>query len=251
MAKIVPAYTRKLIFRLNDIGRYREVASWRKAYKKEWRRCEQAEVNTPINPKYRPDPRRWVCTCPYFVTSRFLLCKHLVHSVKPVDAKFFLEVQRNRTTPFWSHPRLIPLLDASPNTDSDLVTHSSQHPVPHMGAPDGDQSDSEDDSDNPDGVFDTEAITRFSNQAAFGDSLQKHIRLIRDFADGLEYQQQFRDHRMLETLEREGARFFRMAQNCIDHERRFNSTRGQAPSTWEASTAMYYRVRPRQNTPAT
>lgn len=51
---------------------------------------------------------RWVCTCPYFVTSRFLVCKHLVQSVGPVPAIFYLQVKRNRTTPFWLHPILQP-----------------------------------------------------------------------------------------------------------------------------------------------
>ncbi|KAJ6586198.1 hypothetical protein B0H19DRAFT_925748, partial [Mycena capillaripes] len=69
---------------------------------------------------------------------------------------------------------------------------------------------------------------------------------IRDFADGLEYQRQFQDSRMLDTLEREGASFLRLADNCLSRERRVNSTRSTAPSTWERSTsnAMFYRTRP-------
>ncbi|KAJ7444262.1 hypothetical protein B0H11DRAFT_1695726, partial [Mycena galericulata] len=69
---------------------------------------------------------------------------------------------------------------------------------------------------------------------------------LRDFSDGIEYQRQFRDSRMLDVLEREGASFLRLAENCLSRERRVNSTRSAAPSTWERSTlnAMFYRTRP-------
>ena len=37
----------------------------------------------------------------------------------------------------------------------------------------------------------------------FGERMTEHVRLLRDFADGLEYQLQFNDHQMLDRLERE------------------------------------------------
>ena len=49
----------------------------------------------------KPEPR--------FVVSHFLMCKHLVRSVRPVDLEFFFEVERNQTTPFYSHPGLVEL----------------------------------------------------------------------------------------------------------------------------------------------
>ncbi|KAJ7738084.1 hypothetical protein DFH07DRAFT_688707, partial [Mycena maculata] len=69
---------------------------------------------------------------------------------------------------------------------------------------------------------------------------------MRDFCDGLEYQRKFQDSRFLNTLERQGAGFFRLAENCLSRERRTNSTRSAAPTTWEQSTAnaMFYRSRP-------
>ena len=52
---------------------------------------------------------------------------------------------------------------------------------------------------------------------------------------------------MLETLEHNGARFFRLARNCLDCERRQNSSRASLLMMWEQATAnaMYYRTHPR------
>jgi len=46
------------------------------------------------------------------------------------------------------------------------------------------------------------------------DSLKKSNGY-RDFLDGLEYQLQFKDERMLDMVEREGAGFWQLAQNCL------------------------------------
>jgi len=74
--------------------------------------------------------------------------------------------------------------------------------------------------------------------------MDAHIQMIRDFADGLEYQISFQDHRFLKTLQKEGVGFFRLAEICLSHERRFNSSREVSPTTWESSTAntMFYRA---------
>ncbi|KAJ7782231.1 hypothetical protein DFH07DRAFT_728332, partial [Mycena maculata] len=57
---------------------------------------------------------------------------------------------------------------------------------------------------------------------------------------------QFRDSRFLDTLEREGAGFFRLVDNCRSREGHMNCTHAAAPTTWERSTAntMFYRTRP-------
>jgi hypothetical protein len=61
--------------------------------------------------------------------------------------------------------------------------------------------------------------------------------VILDFAKGLRHQLQFRDRRMLNTLQREGGSFLRLARACLEKERRMNSTRGPTVSTWEKSTS--------------
>ncbi|KAG1830000.1 hypothetical protein EV424DRAFT_1292985, partial [Suillus variegatus] len=56
------------------------------------------------------------------------------------------------------------------------------------------------------------------------ERFEAHIRNLREFCDGLQYQIQFNDHRMLNAVEREGASFIRLMENCLDRERRENSS---------------------------
>ncbi|KAJ7472293.1 hypothetical protein B0H11DRAFT_1729696 [Mycena galericulata] len=218
---------------MNNKGRHRELPSWRKDFKAEWKKCRETPITLPLNEKYRPDLYRWVCTCPYFFKSRFLLCKHLVQAVHPVDPIFFLEVTRNRTTPFWSHPTLRPL-DAAPAPSTSPILSTPHNIIPHNAA----HPDPGDDSD--------EELVEVRSGATFDERLTSALAKIRDFCDGMEYQRQFHDSRMLDSLEREGASFFRLIDHCLSRERRENSTRAPAPTTWEKSTAnaMFYRSRP-------
>ncbi|KAJ3529727.1 hypothetical protein NM688_g7813 [Phlebia brevispora] len=243
--QLARTYYRKLDMRLTDTGRFRELPDWRKAFKREWKRCVGASCTVPFKPKYSPNPHLWVCTCPYFATSRFLVCKHLVrtvHSVKPI---FFLQVTRNRTTPFWSHPTLVPLDDDEilalggvinkPRT-SHLVDNPSPEP-PNVARrtlflP---LQDNADDSD--DDIIDT------GTKGTYRERMTVTIALLRDLADGLEYQVRFNDHRLLTTVEREAAGALRLARNIQRKEREANSLRA-TPRTWEASNVMFYNSRP-------
>jgi hypothetical protein len=231
VTKLAPTYYRKLDLMLNNVGRYRELPSWRKQFKRAWKKAEKTSITTPPNPKYRPNLQKWVCTCPQFHKSRFLICKHLVQSVHPVDPIFFLEAKRQRTAPFWIHPSLVPL-DAS-----------GERPAPEVVDNDGQNEDDVDGNDSDDDPIDT--TVDISTRATFHEDFTHHIQTIRDFCDGLEYQIQFNDHRMLEVLERDGGSFLRLANNCLSRERRLNSRRSGSPTTWERSTinAMYYRAR--------
>jgi hypothetical protein len=239
--KLAPVYYRKLDVMLVSTGRYRELPSWRKAFKRAWKKATDTPISIPLNEKYRPDPHQWVCTCPSFLTSRFLLCKHLVQAVQPVPPHFFLEVNRNRTTPFWTHKTLIPLENDPPM--------SADTPTPHTSPDTGSlasESDSDDEQDVDDSLIDMGTNTDSTERLTFRERLLKHIHLLQDFCGGLEFQLQFSDQRMLQVLEREGAGMLRLAENCLDRERRFNTTRGDAPTTWEKATlnAMFYRPRP-------
>jgi hypothetical protein len=108
---------------------------------------------------------------------------------------------------------------------------------------DGEDDDDDDDVDDDDGLIDTGG----NAMQTFQERLDDDIDLIKDFLNGLEYQRQFGDHRFLDSLERNGAAFFRFARNCLDRERRLNSSRAPSPTTWEQTTAnaMFYRSRPR------
>jgi hypothetical protein len=230
----------------NPTGRNRDLPSWRKDFKAEWKKCQTTPISLPLNEKYRPDINGWVCTCPYFVKSRFLLCKHLVQAVEPVHPLFFLQVERNRTVPFWSHSLLKPLeshLNPAPQLNSTLFGAESSASRAHIDSDQelGNNSASESDDDHVDTGTDTNAGWR-----TFDERLTSLISTLREFSDGMEYQRQFKDSRMLEVLERDGAGLFRLAENCLSRERRVNSTRSAPPSTWERATAnaMFYRTRP-------
>ena len=81
---------------LNDIGRFRGLLKWRKDFKADWIKAMRTEITMPLNEKYCPDAQCFVCTCPEFVISQFLVCKHIVQQFQPVDPRFFLEVTQNR-----------------------------------------------------------------------------------------------------------------------------------------------------------
>ena len=131
--KLAPTFYQKLDVMLIDIGRFRELPKWRKDFKADWKKAMETPITMPINNAWRPNAKRFVCTCPRFVVSRFLLCKHVVQLFHPVNPRFFLEVTRNRTLPFWSHHSLKPLIEDTDATEEDL-----DHPLATGG--DGDDN---------------------------------------------------------------------------------------------------------------
>lgn len=237
VTKLAPSYYTKLDRLLIQTGRYRELCSWRKEFKRDWRKLAKREITMPINDAYRPDAVKWCCTCPAFVTSRFLICKHLVQSVHQPPPVFFLEVKRYRTAPFWRHETLKPILDFESLFSHLVITGKDDEQ-------DVAESDGDDDEDEEELDFDVgEVIER---GRTFEEALEANIELITEFVGGLQFQAQFRDQRMLSALEREGAGFLRLARACIAKERKYRSQRGPTPSTWEQSTisALFYHPRP-------
>jgi hypothetical protein len=149
-----------------------------------------------------------------------------------------LEVKRQRTAPFWVHPSLRPLSD-----DDSAHAGSSEDVIAHSIHADASPDSEDDDDDDDDDIIDTQPD---DDRRTFVEAMDENIDLILEFAKGLKFQRQFRDQRMLQTLEREGASFLRLARACLGKEKRLTSTRGKAPSTWDksTSTAMFYRARP-------
>ncbi|KAG1878754.1 hypothetical protein C8R48DRAFT_745325 [Suillus tomentosus] len=228
VTKLALSYSKKLDHLLHDTGRFRELSSWRKSFKSEWQRALETPITMPMNAKYRPDVGKW---------SRFLVCKHLVQDVHIVSPVFFLEVQRNRTLPFCRPP-------------NSMVQQTFQYSVR------GEDGVHENVTGIEGNLFDREneeAEDEFVDTAAgqmdtctFQERFEAHIKNFRDFCDGLQYQIQFNDHRMLNAIEREGASFIRLMENCLGRERQENSSRQRSPTTWERETsnAMFYRTRP-------
>ena len=159
----------------------------------------------------------------------------------PVPPLFFLQVRRNRT-PFWKHEKLVPLV-AGKHVTASISEQKSVEGETETNDSDCGQSDGEESEGD---IIDTE-VPGIVGSLTYGEHIEVRVALLRDFADGLEYQLQFGDSRMLDRLEREGTGFFRMAESCLSCERRLNSTRGASPTTWEKATssALFYRTRPR------
>ena len=91
-------------------GNLREAdISWRKDFRKQWKDLEKKAVACQSIDRYHTNPAAWTCACESFLTSRFLICKHIVHCFEPVPSRhdFFRRVKRNRTTPFWTDERLV------------------------------------------------------------------------------------------------------------------------------------------------
>ncbi|KAJ6451250.1 hypothetical protein C8R45DRAFT_1057135 [Mycena sanguinolenta] len=203
-----------------------------------WRRLEKTPITLPVDPGYKADAKKMICTCPSLAVSRFLLCKHVIQAFKPVRPVFFLEVKWQCTAPFWIHPSLRPLADASAPAQA---SEAAGGEMTRVDAAADAVLDSDDEDD--DGLIDTRPG---GDQRTFVEAMDKEINVILEFAKGLTFQRQFRDQRMLQTLQREGASFLRLARACLVKEKRLTSTRGPAPSTWDKSTssAMFYRARP-------
>jgi hypothetical protein len=65
-----------------------------------------------------------------------------------------------------------------------------------------------------------EVVEARGKGSTFEEAMNANIDLIAEFAQGLRYQVQFRDQRMLNTLEREGAGFLRLARACTKKEKK-------------------------------
>ncbi|KAF7297058.1 SWIM-type domain-containing protein [Mycena indigotica] len=201
VTKLCPPYYDKLVKLTTYLGRTRisELPSWRGTLLSVWRKLEGRDVSDRVQDGYRPDVRRWVCSCPSYATSRFLICKHLIRLVKRVSTRFFREVQRQRTTPFWQHPDLVPV-DGDGQTPD--VTQEE-------GPRDWEVPDDEDD-EGPLGAgpyAETEADREFEASAAtFEAEFDDEIALLESFVAGLKHQRQFRDPKMLEVLRKKGGK---------------------------------------------
>jgi hypothetical protein len=78
------------------------VASWRKVFKREWKKLLSRAEDPTANNHYYTDPAKWTCSCPYFLNSRFLICKHILACYEPIvdQVSFFRRITRSRTSPF-------------------------------------------------------------------------------------------------------------------------------------------------------
>lgn len=117
-------------------------------------------------------------------------------------------------------------------------------PEVHDGRDDESREEDEDEDEDEGncGLVDMAADGYDVSRETFAKKMRSHVKLIHDFCDSLEHQIQFGDHCFLKTLEKDGARFLRLAENCMTQEQRLNLSCSASPTTWETATtnAMFY-----------
>jgi len=91
----------------------------------------------------------------------------------------------------------------------------------------GGDDEHEEEDDEEDIMVDTEATSKPRERETLSEWVVEDIQVLWDFCDGMEYQLQFDDHRMFQTMEQEGAVFMQFARSCLSCETQLNSTRGQ------------------------
>ena len=207
--KLVLTYYQKLEVMLNDIGCFCELPKWRI-------KAMRTQITMPMNERYHPDIRNFICTCPQFIMSQFLLCKHLVQQLSLVDPHFFPKVTQNCTLPTWSHP-LLKLLA--------MVTDVIEPVCPKEV--DGNEDNPVYDQlnlaaytiDNNDGLINTEGGGERTEKNMVKEKMEGYICIIQKIYNSLKYQLKFQDPQFLTTLEKDGTGFITLAQNCLSCER--------------------------------
>ena len=161
------------------------------------------------------------------------------HFPDAVNPEFFFKVERNRTTPFYSHPSLVELPpNGGTSDDEDDNGQRSQPALLSLGPtlltmPFNILPPYED--LNPDQRLTmAEVLTRLQNEASifFNEIMPSQI--------------QYSDPWWLSTLERECSGFFCLFRTLVNLENQIKSTRSDAPRTWDPkiSDGMYYRPQP-------
>ena len=122
-----------------------------------------------------------------------------VHVVQQIDERALSEVDLPQETLNNLHPEF------PEDVSSDARDHETQPPSSQSTTP-------------------PSPPLPMQNSNVYHRRMLAHIRNLRDFCDGLEFQLQFNDYRMLEVLEREGARFLDFVGDCLKKEGRLVST---------------------------
>ncbi|KAJ8077382.1 hypothetical protein PM082_001812 [Marasmius tenuissimus] len=97
--------------------------------KKQLTGIERSEAEAEVEAERQPNGRyytsleKWVCSCPSYLISRFLLCKHLVRKALekgiPTPLAFFQNLQRNHYPPFYILPGINTSIESLPSDDED------------------------------------------------------------------------------------------------------------------------------------
>lgn len=231
--KVIPKYKNVVDLVLEPSGRARDRATWRAAFKAEWRELELRDTARPGKfpyKRYAPDPHKWICACEAYLTSRFLICKHLIQSCHPVSPWFFIQAERGRTAPFWVHPSLVPLTNASGKTTKPPDF------LPTDWCPSSTQSS--DDAGNHDDAQSREL------GATYATKMERMASDLEGLASYVRYQIPFGERRAYDQFQKQCSKALDFYSDILERERINNSQHAQRPKTWENFHLMFIYTKP-------
>jgi hypothetical protein len=203
--------------------------------KAEFRRCARTKLGCdPDDSLYVTNPNDWICTCPHFATSRFLVCKHLVQACEPIPARFFLVVPaRNRQAPFWRHRLLVPKGGHQIPFDDETFTR----PDPATAI----IEDSDNESDLPDDDMDDMGPHARELILPFDAAYLKVKHDLRWLLATLEHNAPFRDARFVDMVRARCSGATQLADELRDLQSRTDSGRKELrPTTWGRNGAVRF-----------
>ena len=255
ITKLGPTYIWHLDLCITNTVRSRGLAAWRQALHMEWRRCESMKITLPLNARYNPLPYKWVCTCPAFFHSRWLVCKHLVQSVDKVPENFFVEVNHERRCPIWCHPSLRPVngpgpgdlpttvLPSAPLASAICIDLTRVQEGEVGGAMDGETDDrTEEDNDADDSFADMqeEEIQRRVQDMCLWASTMFQM------AEQLNDNSPYADQQVYDQIVLIIGPIIQLSNKICEKENATNSSAGTSLMTWSAAFAgiMTWQTRP-------
>ncbi len=141
----------------SDVGKRNKTRSWKQERLEQLIRDQERKKGT-----YHTSLIDWTCSCPSFLISRFLLCKHLVRAANSIlcrrmyasneepynnrlPRRDLLYLRRHRCTPFFRIAGIHE--EATPLPTNEIILPASRPPTPDLESNGG--SDSDDQSESP------------------------------------------------------------------------------------------------------
>ena len=75
----------------------RGFSAWWQTFKKDWNKAVNKDIESGEDERHHIDTINWICSCPAYSHSPYLLCKHLV--VKKNILPTFMETKRHHDYP--------------------------------------------------------------------------------------------------------------------------------------------------------
>jgi hypothetical protein len=104
-SKVIPAWIARAQALEDDFraGRSKSLTTYQNYFKRAWKAHANASASGRA---YQTNVSKWQCNCGRQKFDAYALCKHLVHAIPQPPPRFWRQVVRRRTVPFYQHPVL-------------------------------------------------------------------------------------------------------------------------------------------------